>query len=170
MLDRQRILLETTIKDLGEESDRLGYEAKRVSKLGSVKLMVTKSDALKWAVNDKQAELGAYVERKRLLLKQKSVMLRFTFLLFYWLFLFHRTFCDVNICEISGNSGIPGIFRNWVKIWLYFVKTFKWLCCHLKVVVGNNLGFLPKFGMPTAMGMLNLYSLTKLKTTFFFSS
>ena len=29
-LNRQRILLETTIKDLCEESDRLGYEAEKV--------------------------------------------------------------------------------------------------------------------------------------------
>ena len=33
LLDRQRILLETTIRDLREESDRLGYEAEKVSKL-----------------------------------------------------------------------------------------------------------------------------------------
>ena len=49
-----------------------------------------------------------------------------------------------------------------------FVITFKWLCCHLKVVVANNLGFLARFGMPAAMGMHNLYILIKLKIAFFF--
>ena len=58
-LNRQRILLETTIKDLCEGSDRLGYEAEKLSKLESMKLMVTKSNALKRAANDKQAELEA---------------------------------------------------------------------------------------------------------------
>ena len=47
LLHRQRILLQTTIKDLREESDRLSYEAEKVSKLESVKLMVTRSNALK---------------------------------------------------------------------------------------------------------------------------
>ena len=42
----ERILLETTIKDLREESDRLGYEAEKLLKLESVKLMVTKSNVL----------------------------------------------------------------------------------------------------------------------------
>ena len=55
-----------------EVSSRLGYEAEKVSKLESVKLMVTKSNALKRAANDRQAELEACVERKRLLLEQKS--------------------------------------------------------------------------------------------------
>ena len=73
-LDRQRILLETTITDLREESDRLGYEAEKVSKLESVKLMVTKSNALKRAANDKLAELDACMERKRLLPEQKSAI------------------------------------------------------------------------------------------------
>ena len=54
-LDRERILLETTIEDLREESDRLGYEAEKFSKLESVKLMVTKYIALKQAASDKQA-------------------------------------------------------------------------------------------------------------------
>ena len=36
--------------------------------------MVTKSNALKRAANDKQVELGACVERKRLLLKKKSII------------------------------------------------------------------------------------------------
>ena len=49
-----------------------------------------------------------------------------------------------------------------------FVITFKWLCCHLKVVVANNLGFLARFGMPAAMGMHNLYILIKLKIASFF--
>ena len=74
LLDRQRILLETTIKDLREESDSLGYEAEKVSKLESVKLMLTKSNALKRPANDNQAELNASVERKRLLLEQKSAI------------------------------------------------------------------------------------------------
>ena len=73
-LDRQRILLETTIKDLCEESDRLGYETEKFSKLESLKLIVTKSNALKRAANDKLAELDVCVERKRLLLEQKSVI------------------------------------------------------------------------------------------------
>ena len=70
-LETQRILLETTIKHLHEESDRLSYKAEQVSKLESVKLMLTKSNALKQAVNDKQVELDACVERK-VLLEQKS--------------------------------------------------------------------------------------------------
>ena len=74
LLDRQRILLETTIKDLREESDSLGYEAEKVSKLESVKLMLTKSNALKRPAHDNQAELNASVERKRLLLEQKSAI------------------------------------------------------------------------------------------------
>ena len=45
-LDTQRILLETTIKDQWEENDRRGYEAEKVSKLESVELMETKSNAL----------------------------------------------------------------------------------------------------------------------------
>ena len=55
-----------------EESGRHGYEAEKVFKLESVKLMVTKYNALKRAANDKQVELDACVERKRLLLEQKS--------------------------------------------------------------------------------------------------
>ena len=74
LLDKQRILLKTTIKDLREESDRLGCYAEKVLKLESVKLMVTKSNALKRAANDKQTELDASVERKRLLLEQKSAI------------------------------------------------------------------------------------------------
>ena len=66
-LDRHRILHETTIKDLREES-----EAEKVSKLESVKLIVTRSNTLKRAANYKQAELDACVERKRLLLEQKN--------------------------------------------------------------------------------------------------
>ena len=71
------------------------------------------------------------------------------------------------ICEISGNSGIPGIFGNGAKICLYFVITFKWFCCHLKVVGANNIGFLPKFDI-AAIGMHNLYILVKFKVAFFF--
>ena len=44
------------------------------AKLESVKLMVTKSNSLKQAANEKQVELDACVERKRLFLKQKSAM------------------------------------------------------------------------------------------------
>ena len=61
-LDTQRILLETTIKNLCEEIDRLGNKAEKVSKVESVKLVVAKSDAFKRAANDKPAELEAYVE------------------------------------------------------------------------------------------------------------
>ena len=39
-----------------------------------MKLILTKSNALKRAAADKQAELEAFVERKRLLLEQKSVI------------------------------------------------------------------------------------------------
>ena len=42
-LDRKRILLETTIKDL---YDRLGYEAKKVSKLEPVKLLLEQKSAI----------------------------------------------------------------------------------------------------------------------------
>ena len=73
-LDTQRILLGTTVKDLFEESDRRGYEAEKVSKLESVELMETKSNALKQAANDKQIELAACVERKKLLLEPKSAI------------------------------------------------------------------------------------------------
>ena len=111
--------------------------------------------------------MHAWRERGYFLKRRASYTLRFIFLVFYWLFLFHRTLCDVHTCGISGNSGIPGIFGNWAKIWLYFVITFKWLCCHLKFVVANNLGFLPKFGMSAAVGMHNLSILIKLKTAFF---
>ena len=61
-LDTQRILLETTIKNLCEEIDKLGNKAEKVSKVESVKLVVAKSDAFKRAANDKPAELEAYVE------------------------------------------------------------------------------------------------------------
>ena len=73
-LDRQRILFETAVKKLLEESDRLGYEAEKFSKLESVRLMVTKSNALKQATNERQAELDACMQRRRLLLGQKSVI------------------------------------------------------------------------------------------------
>ena len=95
-------------------------------------------------------------------------MLRFSFLVFYWMFLFHRTFSYAHTWEISGNSRIPRIIGNWTKIWLYFVKNFKWLCCHLNVVVENNFGFLPKCGLSATMVMDNLYILIKLKIAFFF--
>ena len=39
-----------------------------------MKLMLTKSNALKRAADDKQAELDASVERKRLLPEQKSAI------------------------------------------------------------------------------------------------
>ena len=71
---KQRILLETTIKDLLEESDILGYKDEKVSKLALVKLIVTKSNARKRAASDKQAELNACMERKRLLIEQKSAI------------------------------------------------------------------------------------------------
>ena len=45
---------------------------------------------------------------------------------------------------------------------MYFVLNFKWLCCHLKIVVVNKLGFLPKYGIPASMGMHNLYPDVKL--------
>ena len=111
-----------------------------------------------------------HVWRKRGYFLNRRVpwMLRFIFLVFYWWFFFHRTFFYVHICEISGNSGIPGIFVNWAKICLYFVITFKWFCCHLKVVGANKIGFLPKFDILAAIGMHNLYILVKLKVAYFF--
>ena len=130
----------------------------------TLKLMVTKSNALKRAANNKQAELDVCVERKRLLLEQKSAI--DTSIHFASLLLVVFVLQNVLLCSYLWDFREfwdPRDFRNWDKIWLYFVITFKWLCCHLKVVAATNIGFLPKFSMSAAMGMHNFYVRIRLK-------
>ena len=74
-LEKKKILLETTINDLRKESDKLGFEAEKASKLDLLKLLVTKSNALKRAANDKQLELEECIEKKRQLLEAKEKIL-----------------------------------------------------------------------------------------------
>ena len=56
-LEKKKILLQTTINDLRKESDNLGFEAEKASKLDLLKLLVTRFNALKRAPNDTQLEL-----------------------------------------------------------------------------------------------------------------
>ena len=56
-LEKKKILLATTINDLRKESDKVGFEAEKASKLDLLKLLVTKSNALERAANDNQLEL-----------------------------------------------------------------------------------------------------------------
>ena len=81
-LDRERILHETTIKDLREESEA---DLMHLNEL---------------PMTSRQNWMHAWRERDYFLNRRMPKTLRFIFLVFYWLFLFHRTFC-VYTCEIS---------------------------------------------------------------------
>ena len=74
-LEKKKILLEASINDLQKESDKLGFEAEKASKLDLLKFLVTKSNALKHAANDKQLELEECIEKKRQLLEAKEKIL-----------------------------------------------------------------------------------------------
>ena len=74
-LEKKKILLETTINDLRKESDNLGFEAEKASKLDLLKLLVTRFNALKRAANDTQLELEECIEKKRQLLETKEKIL-----------------------------------------------------------------------------------------------
>ena len=67
-------LLESTIEDLKKASDEYAFKAEDGTKLTSVKQLITKSNALKRAASEKQAELDQCLkETKKLMDKKKGV-------------------------------------------------------------------------------------------------
>ena len=68
-LNQRKTLLENTITEIMKDSDQLAFEAEKKNKFE----LLSKSNALKRALYEKQAELNQYLkEKKRLLEEMKT--------------------------------------------------------------------------------------------------
>ena len=67
-LNQRKTLLENTITEMMKDSDRLAFEAEKKTKFE----LLSKSNALKRAANEKQAELDQCLKEKNKLLEMKT--------------------------------------------------------------------------------------------------
>ena len=65
-------LLERTILELRSDADTFVCEAEKKSALTDIITMISKSNALKRAANEKQEELYNIVAKKKMLMQKKS--------------------------------------------------------------------------------------------------